>query len=135
MITLFYIWGAINSLLILFTIKNINYSSILNNKGVVDNNKVISMNSKNFYKFNLFILWILIGIFQHSMMIYFIFYIVLIYLLRIVHRKYNWITNPTILNINLNKFIRILHFVLIAFPVVNHFFFQINITEKFYTLF
>lgn len=135
MITLFYIWGAINALLVLFTIKTINYSLVSNNKGGVDNNKVVDLNKKNFFKFNLFILWTLVGLFHHSMMVYFIFYIILIYLLRIVHRKYNWLVNPTSFNINLNKSIRVLHFLLIVLPVINYFFFQINITEKFYSIF
>lgn len=134
MLTLFYIWGAINALLILWTFKTINYSLITTNN-VVDIVKVSELNKKNFFKFNLFFIWSILGIFIESMFIYFAFYIFLIIMLKYVHRKYNWIINPTKFNINLNRFIRILHFLLISFPVVNYFFLKINISQLFYSLF
>lgn len=133
MIILFYIWGIINAVLILLTIRTINPKLITNNKGI-DKEKVEVINRKNFLKFNLIVIWVLLGLFIHSMMIYFVFYFLLIYLLRFVHRKYNWVIYPTKFNININKIIRFLHFILILVPVINYFYFKFNITIWFYSL-
>lgn len=123
---LFYIWGIMNVLSIIIT--------LFYDKKFIESRETDKpfFKKKTSYQIKSHLstlTWCFIGLFS-SQSLWFVFYFIYIFLIRKII-KVDLLNKPTRFNIELNRLIKISIFLIVLFPIVNHFYLDINIFNYF----
>lgn len=121
---IFYIWGAFNALaLLIVSLYDRTYYNSRTDDVKYFKEKTIYSLSANYSVF----IWAFIGLFSVQY-IWFIFYFIYIFSIRKLV-DVNITNNPTRLNIEISRLVKLSIFLIVLFPVINHFFLGINVLQ------
>lgn len=123
---IFYTWGIINVLLLIIPIF---YDRGYLNSRIFDKNNYLKKSAAILQANYSTFIWCAIGLFS-SQWAWFLFYFLYIFISRKII-KVDIVNNPTRFNIELSRLMKISILLIVLFPVVNHFFLDINVLNFF----